>query len=58
MAIRASPELSQSEIVFECAELTITNGPYPEFGGVAKKATKNSPVGVGSATVPIPAGAA
>lgn len=57
MATIASPDSSQSLMAFECAEVTSTNGPHAGEGALAKNATKKCPVGVGSATVPIPAGA-
>ena len=57
MAIMASRGLSQSVMVFECADVTITNAPYPGLGGAARKATKYCPTGVGYCGVPIPTGA-
>jgi hypothetical protein len=41
----------------ECAEVTMTKGPQAADGAAAKKARKKCPVGVGSATVPMPAAA-
>jgi hypothetical protein len=56
MATIASPELSQSVIVLEWADVTITKAPYPGLGGAARKATKYCPGGVGYWGVPIPTG--
>ena len=56
MATMASPESSQSVMVSEWAEVTMTKGPQAGPGEAAKKATKKCPVGVGYFAVPMPAG--
>ena len=56
MAMMASPEFCQSEMVSEWSEVTSTNGPYPGFGAGTFMVTKKVPVGVGSSGLPTPAG--